>query len=134
MFLIAWICGLLPCITGYVGSTYGDASLDTPPTDAEPDGWVVVYYDQESWDTALDGFDALLETEMAADEALAAADRGWIDGNEIGEESYDIYFNGYDRDKMWATLEPILATAPLKWTRVELRNGLEDPAPVELTQ
>ncbi len=58
----------------------------------------------------LEVFDALLGTENAADEALKGAGAGWIDGNQIGDHQYDVYF----------------ANAPADWTRIELRDGLND--------
>jgi hypothetical protein len=78
--------------------------------------------------------DLMLETELAADEALAAADAGWIDGNEVGDFGYELYFVGDDAEEMWSALEPVFADAPVPWTRVELRDGLDDPAPGVLTQ
>ena len=133
VLLAALLGGLLPFLVGCAGSTGGDAVVDGPDSEVQADDWVVVHYDHESWDASLDVLDVLLETELAADEALAAANLGWIDGNEVGEQSYDIYFVGYDHVEMWATLEPIFAAAPLRWTRVELRNSLEGEATVELS-
>lgn len=71
----------------------------------------------------------LLDTEMAADAALAEAGLGWIDGNEIGDESYDLYFAGSDAAAMWCVLEPVLEDGPVAWTYAELRETLEDPDP-----
>lgn len=73
--------------------------------------------------------DALLETELAADEALGLADAGAIDGNDVGEHGYELYFTGDDPTVMWRVLEPVFAAAPVGWTRVELRNGLDDASP-----
>lgn len=53
--------------------------------------------------------DALLETELAADAALRASAAGWIDGNEIGDHQYDLYFVGTDPEVMWTVLEPVFA-------------------------
>ena len=100
------------------------------PSDAEPDHWVVVTFSDAGDRLSLDAMDSLLETEVDADDALRAAGAGWIDGNEMGENQYDLYFVGNDRNAMWAVLEPIFASAPIKWSRVELRDGLEDPAPL----
>lgn len=41
-----------------------------------------------------------------------------------------MFFVGRDVQAMWAVLEPVLAKAPAVWETVELRRGLEDPAPV----
>lgn len=43
-----------------------------------------------------------------------------------------MFFVGRDVQAMWAVLEPVLAKAPAAWETVELRRGLEDPAPVVL--
>lgn len=109
------------------------AALEVPIVEEESEDWVIVFFDFGADDTELDVVDALLATEIAADSALVEQSLGWIDGNEVGQGSYDLYFNGNDHEEMWAVLEPILATAPMKWTRVELRDSLEGPATVELT-
>ncbi|MWC00385.1 hypothetical protein [Agromyces seonyuensis] len=100
----------------------------------EPDGWVVVAFEGTDEEFDLGIMDTLLETELAADEALAAADAGWIDGNDVGEHGYELYFVGQDAAAMWRVLEPVFADAPVPWTRVELRDGLEDENPVMLSQ
>jgi hypothetical protein len=91
--------------------------------------WVVVSFDdrQEEFDASL--MDMLLETELQADEALAAADSGHIDGNDVGAYSYTLYFVGDDDEAMWAILEPVFAAAPVAWSEVELRDSFEDPTP-----
>lgn len=66
--------------------------------------------------------------------SLAEAGAGWIDGNDVGDYSYELYFVGDDATEMWALLGPVFADAPVAWTRVELRETLEDPAPEVLTQ
>jgi hypothetical protein len=100
---------------------------------SEAEDWVIVSYEIDA-DSGLEAvMDPLLDTEMKADEALAEAGLGFMDGNDIGE-SYDLYFNGFDHEDMWAALEPVLAAAPVKWTRVELRDDLEGDATAELTQ
>ncbi|MGC5225339.1 hypothetical protein ACPW96_22475 [Micromonospora sp. DT81.3] len=76
--------------------------------------------------------EALLETELAADQALADAGAGWIDGNEVGNSTYELYFIGEDPELTWNMLEPVFAEAPVAWTQVELRNGLEYTAPTVL--
>lgn len=77
--------------------------------------------------------DALLETELKADEALAEANAGWIDGNDVGAFGYELYFVGSEVNSMGDALEPVFSDAPVRWTRVELRNGLEDPDPKVIT-
>lgn len=71
----------------------------------------------------------LLGTELTADAALQAAEAGAIDGNEVGQGVYDMYFFGTDREVMWDVIEPILDDAPAEWTKAELRDGLDDDAP-----
>ncbi|MDN4474213.1 hypothetical protein [Demequina zhanjiangensis] len=101
---------------------------------ADPDEWVVVMFEDtdDQFDSGL--MDALLDTEMAADAALAEAGAGWIDGNDVGDYSYELYFVGDDATEMWLLLDPIFADAPVAWTRVELRESLEDPSPEVLAQ
>jgi hypothetical protein len=107
----------------------GRAAGSTPaPVDG--DAWVVVRYAVADDDPAML---TLLPVETAADEALQASGAGRIDGNEVGQGDYDMYFVGSDAQAMWAVLEPILAGAPVPWERVELRDGLEDPDPTVIT-
>ncbi len=103
------------------------ASSRAVPQDTE--AWVVVIFEDrpEEFDGNL--MEALFETEMRADEALAEANAGWIDGNDVGAYGYELYFVGEDVDVMWAALEPVFRDAPVAWTRVELRTGLDDPTP-----
>lgn len=95
--------------------------------DIDGDDWVVVVY--AFGDEEPSAMLELLDTEMAADAALAEAGLGWIDGNEIGDESYDLYFAGSDAAAMWAVLRPVLDDGPVAWTSAELRDTLEDPDP-----
>lgn len=99
----------------------------------EPDDWVVVTFGDTEHEFDRAAMDSLLSTELAADDALQAADAGWIDGNEVGDHQYELYFAGFDREEMWAVLEPIFASAPVQWSRVELRDGLEDPGATVVT-
>lgn len=98
------------------------------------DAWVVVKFEERGVDFDLSLMESMLETELAADEALAAADAGWIDGNDVGAGEYVLYFVGVDAERMWEVLEPVFDDAPVMWTRVELRNGLEDPSPRTITR
>ncbi len=94
--------------------------------------WVVVRFDTTQT-MPLDLMDAMLPLELEADEALSDSGAGWIDGNEIGANGYELYFTGEDRHAIWAVLEPIFAASPQRWSRVELRTSLEDPDPIVLT-
>lgn len=96
------------------------------------DDWVVVSFADDAETMPVGAMDLLLDTEMAADEALADAGAGFIDGNEIGDGSYDLYFVGDDSAEMWRVLEPVFAEAPVPWTSVQLLDGLEDPDPTVL--
>ncbi|KJL33862.1 hypothetical protein [Microbacterium azadirachtae] len=114
-------------------------SPSSAPTVAEEkieggDAWVVVMFEDRESEFDSNLMDQLLETELAADDALAEAGAGGIDGNEVGAHSYELYFVGDDAEAMWRALEPVFAAAPVAWTRVELRNGLEDAAPRVLLQ
>lgn len=132
--LIALVLALpLALLAGCAASP--DADPSTPEVEApqEADAWVVVIFEDRPIEFDGNLMDALLETEMKADEALAEANAGWIDGNDVGAHSYDLYFVGSDVDAMWSALEPVFKEAPVAWTRVELRNGLEDPDPRVIT-
>lgn len=100
-------------------------------TSQDADAWVVVTYAVSDDDDP--AMLTLLSTETAADDALQDAGAGSIDGNEVGQGVYDMYFVGDDAQDMWTVLEPVLASAPLRWQKVELRDGLEDPDPQILT-
>lgn len=91
--------------------------------------WVVVMFGGADDAMPVGWMDALLPIEMAAIEALEESGVGSIDGNEIGNHGYELYFVGEDREAIWAVLEPVLRESPVPWTRVELRARLEDPAP-----
>jgi hypothetical protein len=91
--------------------------------------WVVVTFGGTDKTMPSDLMGALFDTEIEADAALQESGLGWIDGNETGDHQYDLYFAGDDRHAMWAALEPIFAAAPVRWSSVELRDGLEDEYP-----
>ena len=113
----------------------GDSNPPESAIDAEDiQAWVVVSFDdrQDEFDANL--MDMLLETELKADEALAAAASGYIDGNDVGEHSYTLYFVGSDAGAMWTILEPMFAAAPVAWSRVELRDSFEDASPEVIEQ
>ena len=131
--LLLFIAGACLLLTGCAVVALGviDYGPGQPADEAESE-WVVVTYTLEPGSPA-EAMDVLLETEQAADEALQRAGAGLIDGNEIGEDEYELYFVGPDRERMWQVLEPVLAKAPLKWSRVELFRVLgEDPDEVVL--
>lgn len=94
--------------------------------DPDPDNWVVISFDSAR------AMSVLLHTELAADKALRQAGAGSIDGNEVGQGEYDLYFVGQDRDEMWRLLKPIFDKASVEWSRVELRDGLKDKHPTVL--
>jgi hypothetical protein len=113
------------------GLTLAIVAVAQPWTrEEEPDDWVVLRFEADESASAYEAFESLAATEIAGDDALQLLEAGWIDGNEFGEDSYDVYFVGPDRRIMWEVLEPIFAEAPVPWTSVELRRGLEDAAPV----
>jgi hypothetical protein len=100
-------------------------------TSQDGDAWVVVTYAVAADDDP--AMLTLLSTETAADDALQDAGVGRIDGNEVGQGDYDMYFVGDDAQDMWTVLEPVLASAPVRWQKVELRDSLEDPDPQVLS-
>lgn len=127
------VLGLVAVITAVGGLSACGATAPADAPGAEPDHWVVVTFGGTEGQFDLDTMGSMLETEVAADEALQAAEAGWIDGNDIGDYQYDLYFVGHDREEMWSLLKPIFASAPIEWSRVELRDGLNDPSAVVLT-
>ncbi len=64
--------------------------------------------------------DDMWPVEERAMEALEHAGAGYIDGNEIGDSEYALYFYGTDREVMWSLLKPVLEDAPIPLTRVAL--------------
>lgn len=126
--VLAAVAALAACTPFAQGETLSEEAA------SGGDDWVVVTYEGADGQFPDDLMDQLLETELAADRALAGADAGFIDGNDIGEHSYDLYFVGDDREVMWRTLEPVFADAPVEWSRVELRHGFDDASPQVLTR
>lgn len=124
--------GLATLIMASALSSCAVALPSGPADPADPEDWVVVTFGNTDDRFDLETMDALLETELAADEALQAQGAGWIDGNEIGDNVYELYFVGHDSTRMWQILEPIFGDAPVAWSRVELRSGFEDAAPTVL--
>jgi hypothetical protein len=96
--------------------------------------WVIVSFQGSEEEMPGNWLNALLPTEMAAIEALESADIGTIDGNDIGDHEYQLYFVGDDRHAVWEVLAPIFAEAPVAWSRVELRRNFEDPNPDVITK
>ena len=99
--------------------------------DEETD-WVVLTFSGAEDAFPVGWMDALLPLEEAAIDALAESGTGDIDGNEIGEHGYELYFVGEDRHAVWATIEPIFRDSPVPWSKVELRSSLEDSDPIVL--
>lgn len=120
MLLLVWVS-----MAAFAAADDGATGYVPPPAGA--DHWVIVSYDVVEEDPAMM---RLLATELAANAALQAAGAGVLDGNEIGQGTYDMYFLGSDREVMWDILEPILAHAPAAWTKAELRDGFDDDAPI----
>lgn len=116
-------------VVSLISCAAAPATVEAGEVSEETSGWVVVVYEDRPSELDGDLMEALLETELAADRALTDTNAGWIDGNEVGDSSYALYFVGEDPERMWNVLEPVFAEAPVAWTRVELRNGLEDPTP-----
>lgn len=97
------------------------------PGQGNAEEWVVVTYTDPEGKLSTRLMNALLKTEMEADQALSEAGLGGIDGNEIGDD-YQLFFVGSDRHRMWGVLEPILEKAPVRWSRVELFMSLDEDA------
>ncbi len=109
-----------------VSACSSDAAGSADEPDPGPRDWVVVSYDVPKDDPALM---LLLDTEREVNRALHRSGAGVLDGNEVGQGRYDLYLVGADREELWDLVEPILADAPVSWTRVELRDGLNDRDP-----
>lgn len=114
-----------------VGLLKGVAVGDGGPTVG--DDWVVVTYSGAS-ESSTGLMDALEGSEREADQALQRAEAGAIEGNDVGDNEYQLYFVGADRDAMWGIVQPILERAPVKWDRVRLMHGVEDPNPRVITR
>ena len=130
----------------------GVATTPTPSTSAE--GWVAWTVtdwgtgesDRASWARGIDrvivrfeGYDErelvtartwFTTVEHNADEALAAAGGGFVDSGDFLNSGTDIYFGGGDSAVIWDVLEPIFDAAPVAWTSVEKRTGVDDESPV----
>lgn len=116
-----------------------------PPPDPMPEqgSWTVVDGEGISEDLLADDADFTVETvlvvfalqdefgpenlldvmwplEDRAMTAIESAGLGYLDGNEVGDSEYSLYFFGDDREAMWKLLEPIMSTAPYPLARVEL--------------
>ncbi len=123
---MAGVAALVLVLAGCAPSVSTSREAELQPVD-QLDDWVIVSF---LTDGDMDPMQTLLDTEVAAEEALQDEGVGYIDGNEAGADQYDLYFVGSDSEVMWEILEPILAEAPIAWGRVELRDGLEDTSPI----
>lgn len=103
----------------------GDANVEEP--DAE--GRVIVSFTGSESEFPVDWIDRLGPTETAAIAAIERARLGTIEGNEIGDNSYELTFVGNDGLAIWAAIKPTFDLAPVRWSRVEIRRSLEDPSP-----
>jgi len=130
--LALFTSGLLAACAPATSTVPTSDESDSQGSEGDDTAWVVVMFENREDEFDVNLMEALFETEMAADEALQIAEAGWIDGNDVGANGYELYFTGRDPKAMWQVLEPVFAQAPVAWTRVELRTGLEDPAPVVL--
>jgi hypothetical protein len=131
-----WVLVLIVQLTAAtLTSTGSGTALENPGESVSPAGdeWVVVTFEDREDVFDLSLMEAMLATELAADEALAAADAGHIDGNEIGAGEYALFFVGPDADRIWGLIRPVFDDAPIQWTRVELMEGLDDSSPVTIT-
>lgn len=122
--------GLLLALSGCSGSDVASQPSGSAVPAGPEDQWVVVTYDVVDGDPSML---QLLPTETRADAALQDAGAGHIDGNEVGQGTYDMFFVGADAERMWQIVEPVLEGAPVAWTRVELRERLDDPDPTVIT-
>ena len=133
---MVWTVVLVLQMTAAILPSNGaSTALPAPAESASPvvDEWVVVTFEDRDADFDLSLMDAMLETELAADEALTRADAGQIDGNEIGAGEYALYFVGPDAERIWEVIQPVFDDAPVPWTQVQLMQGLDDPSPVTIT-
>jgi hypothetical protein len=94
------------------------AVLENPTVDDLE--WVVVVFELESEFGSPWLLTNMWPTEEAAIVALEEAGLGTIDGNEIGDSTYALYFYGDDSEAMWREIEPIMRDAPVPVAYVEL--------------
>ena len=93
--------------------------------------WVVVTYaDDETMPISI--MDALKDTELEASAALDRTGVGFMDGNDIGDGEYQLYFGGQDREAVWRIVQPILDRAPVKWDKATLSTSNDDDDPTVL--
>ena len=77
--------------------------------------------------------DTTLDFELQADAALQAVDLGYLDGNEIGEGQYSLYFYGPDSTSMWEVIQPPSHELPIQPFRAYLSDDpIQEPMLVPL--
>ena len=77
--------------------------------------------------------DTTLDFELAADAALQSNDLGYLDGNEIGQGEYSLYFYGPDSTSMWELIEPLTDQLEVPPTRAYLSDSeVQEPMLVTL--
>jgi hypothetical protein len=77
--------------------------------------------------------DSTLDFEIAADELLRSSDLGYLDGNEIGQAEYSLYFYGPDSTSMWELIEPLTDEFKVRPTRAYLSDSeVQEPMLVTL--
>ena len=146
--LVASVAALIVCAFSLAGCVIA------PPSTPH-----LAHYDEveEHWEDVPDGIDddasiivtftdlpdadddaaweALLDLELEAGEALVAAGLGYLDGNGSDGVVYGVFFYGSDHEAMWEVVEPVYADAPVAWSAVRMWASSEDVEPaVELTQ
>jgi hypothetical protein len=98
--------------------------VDRPDDDQPPQHAVIVHFTYGSTDLA--PLSALEDRLIAA---IAAADAGEFDGNEVAVDGSDgyLYMYGPDADALFAAIRPVLETAPfMNGARVTIRYGSPD--------
>jgi hypothetical protein len=93
-------CAALAVITVTAVLSSGCSSKAVSGPAPKVDEWVVVTYVAERPGREGEAMKTLLRTELAADGALQNAGAGSIDGNEVGQREYDLYFVGRDREEI----------------------------------
>lgn len=130
--IAALAIAVLTVLAGCAVSTWVTVDEEDDDGTVEGQAWVVVMFEDRPKRFDDDLMKVLLDTELAADRALLAAGAGAIDGNDVGQHGYELYFAGHDAETMWKVLEPVFARAPVPWTRVELYSHGLDAKPTKV--
>jgi hypothetical protein len=101
---------------GVISRIFGRKAPPRPPDHA-----VIVHFDYGSTD-----LQPLFELEKRLEAAIAKADAGELDGNEVATDGSDgyLYMYGPDADALFLAVRPLLEACPfMRGARVRVRYG-----------